>query len=460
MKLEKYIIHIKKAITIAVPIVIGQAGSQLAHVANTIMVGNVSSLHLAASTLANYTYLVPMLLGMGFTNAITPLVGNANGQNDLKECKNIFSNSFFIQLFNGIVLTILVLLLGMAIPLLDSDIVKTNLAQSYYNYLALSTFPLMLIGCFKSYFDGFGFTIYGMIAILLGDVINIFLNWVLIYGNLGFPALALNGAGIATLISRCLAAVFIIIISVSHPRLNKTIELPKLSKIAKEKVKEIYKVGFNIGIQSSVEIAAFSIIIIFAGWIGTTEVAAYQIAISISNIAYLSIIGIGTASTVLISNYNGNKNVRNIIDGSFSMAMIATVFMGICTILLVAMRFVLPPMFVHEKDVIELAPMLLLIIALFQIPDGLSVTFTGVLRGLLDTKVPMIIGLVSFWGLMVPAAYILAFKLNYGIMGLMGSVVASIFISFLLMFIRYRIVLRRQIKTLTTKIVNHNNLVG
>ena len=124
---------------------------------------------------------------------------------------------------------------------------------------------------FRCYFDSFGFTIYGMIAMILGNVINVFLNWVLIYGNLGFPALGLEGAGIGTLVSRICAFIFIVLIGIFNKKLKPFIEFPKLIKLSKEKIKEIFKVGFNIGVQSSVEISAFTLIIIFAGWLGTIK---------------------------------------------------------------------------------------------------------------------------------------------------------------------------------------------
>lgn len=442
IRLERYTIHARKAIKIAIPIVVAEAGTQLTHVADSMMVGNVSALHLAASSLANYIFLIPLLFGMGSTKAITPLVGTANGKQDLEECKTIFSNAFFLQLVNAILLTCIVLAVGFFIPFLDKDTQKTALAQSYFNYLALSTFPIIMLFTIRSYFDGFGYTIYGMIAILLGNVINIFLNWVLIYGNLGFPALALDGAGIATLISRICTLIFFICLAIFTPKLRKIIELPKLSKVAKNKIVDFYKIGFNIGVINSVEIAAFSLIVIFAGWLGVTSAAAYQISISISSIAYLSAIGIGSASTVLISTYNGARQIGNIIDGSFALAWLTTIFMFTCSIVLILTRFIVPPAFVNELEVIEIASVLILMIALFQIPDGLNVTFTGVLRGLLDTKIPMIINSISFWVLMIPLAYFLAFELDWGIYGIMCGVVAGIFVCAIAMFIRYRQVLK------------------
>jgi MATE family multidrug resistance protein len=448
LNFDRYLPHAKKAIQLAIPIVIAQAGMQLTHVVDNMMVGQVSSLHLAAAALANYIYLVPMLFGVGFVLAITPLSGNAYGSDNLDECKNLFSNSFYSLFIFSILLTTLIYFLGYFIPIIDPDSTKTALSQSYYNYLAISTFFIMGMGIFRSYFDSFGFTIYGMIAMILGNIVNVFFNWVFIYGNLGFPAMELDGAGLGTLISRICAFIFIILIGIFNKKLKPFLEFPRLKRISKAKIKEIFKIGFNIGVQSSVEISSFTLVIIFAGWLGTTDIAAYQIAISITGIAYLSAIGIASASTILISKYNGEKNVGNIIDGSFSATMLTSLFMGICSIILILTRSILPPLFVNEAEVIEIAATLIFVMALVQIPDGLSVTFMGILRGLLDTKVPMFITAAVFWGFMVPLSYLLAFVFDFRIYGIIAAVASSIVIGSLIMYFRYRFTLKKQIQNL------------
>ena len=450
MRLERYTIHAKKAIKLAVPIVVAEAGTQLTHVVDAMMVGNVSALHLAAASLANYIFLIPLLFAMGTTMAITPLVGTANGKQDLNECKTIFSNAFFLQLANAILMTCLTLAIGLLLPLFDADTQKTALAQSYFYYLALSTFPVILLFTVKCYYDGFGYTVYGMIAIIAGNIINVFLNWVLIFGNLGFPALHLDGAGITTIIVRFLMFFIFLALIIFTPKLRKVIEIPKWSKVAKDKIISFYKIGMNVGIQNSVEIAAFSLIVIFAGWLGVTSAASYQIAISITGLAFLSAIGLGAAATVLISNYNGAKQVGNIVDGSFALAWLTTIFMFICSVVLISTRFIFPSFFVNDAEIIEVASTLILMLALFQIPDGLNVTFARILRGLLDTKIPMFINSLAFWALMIPLAYIFAFELDWGIHGIMLAVVTSILICAIAMFLRYRYILKTFIAKLRT----------
>lgn len=140
------------------------------------MVGNIGSIYIAAASLANYLYLVPLLFGTGSVMVVASLVGNANGAGDMQECKTIFSNAFFLQIAIGVLLTVATILFGFLIPVFDSNVEKAALAQSYYNYLAVSSLPVVMVFGLKCYLDGFGYTLFGMLAILFSNVVNVFFN--------------------------------------------------------------------------------------------------------------------------------------------------------------------------------------------------------------------------------------------------------------------------------------------
>ena len=445
--LNNYLIHFKKLTQIAIPIVIVEAGHQLTHVIDTIMVGQLGSIYIAAASLAHYLYMIPLLFCLGSTIAVTTLTGNANGSGNLPECKRLFSNAVFVQIINGILLTALTLALGYLIPLIDPNIEKTTLSHNYYNYLAFSSLFVILLFTFKGYLDAFGYTIYGMFAILFGNVVNIFLNWLLIYGNWGFPALGLEGAGIAILIDRVFTLLFLVSIALITKKTRRLLILPKLSHLKKSKIKDFFKYGGHIGIQSSVEIAAFTLIVIFAGWLGVAQAASYQICINIAGLCYMATFGIGAAATILISNYKGAGNVQGIKEASKTIFAVSILFTLTCTIILVISRDAFTSLFVNEQEVIALASSLLFILALFQMPDGLNVTISGILRGLLDTKIPMIINSISFWVIMIPLAYLLGFVLDIGIEGIMYGVVSGILICAISIAIRAIYTLKRVIRS-------------
>ena len=174
--MNEYYFQLKQIVKLAIPIVIAETGAQLSHTINMIMIGNQKAIYIAACSLASYLFLVPLLFGIGTTIIITSFVGAANGSEDIAECKSLFSNAFFIQLANGLFLTLFTLLFGLLIPYLDSDVEKVTLSCSYYNIVALSSLPIVLLYGLKGYIDGFGFTAFGMVAILLGNALNVFFN--------------------------------------------------------------------------------------------------------------------------------------------------------------------------------------------------------------------------------------------------------------------------------------------
>ncbi len=451
MQIKRYTQYFKPTIKIALPIVVAQAGGQITSMADMIMVGNVSSLHLAAASVANYIFLVPFLFGIGLAGAITPLVGEANGENNLAKCHSLFANSIYYQLVNTTVITVIIFLFGLAIPHLRLDDATVKLATPYYNWLMLSFIPFMMFFILKQYLDGFGLTVYGMIATISGNVINIFLNWILIYGKWGFPALELNGAGIATCISRVLSLVIILAIMFGITKLKDKWVMPKIKFFFINDIRKLYKIGVNIGIQLSTEMSSFSVLIILAGWLGTTALASYQIMMSISGLAYLSMTGIGGAATVLISTYSGEKNIRKIVDGSFSIILLMLIFVVISASVLILTRNILPEIYVNDAAVLATVPTLLLMAAIYQLPDGMLIAFVGIMRGLFDVKVPAIIQTISYWGIMLPLAYFFAFTLNLNITGIALSIIIGISLCYIIMFFRYRSTLSKQLYRLSRK---------
>ena len=298
-EIKKYIRYFKPTLKVAFPMTIAHLGGQLTNMADTIMVGNVSSLHLSAAAIANYLFLIPFLFGLGLSIVITPLVGNANGAGAADECKLIFVDSFYYQVINAIVLTVLIYLFGFVIPQLNLDSGTAELAVPYYNWLAFSFVPLALTFWLKQYFDGFKFTIYGMLAMLVSNLVNVLFNWLLIYGKFGFPELKLTGAGIATFISRVVGMLVLFVIAIGAPKVRALVTKPSLSKISFVRIKNLYKLGVPMAVQSSLEMSAFSFAGVMAGWLGTASLAAYQITMNIVGFAYMTMVGIGSATTVL-----------------------------------------------------------------------------------------------------------------------------------------------------------------
>ncbi len=445
-KIRKYIGYFKPTLKVAFPMSVAHVGGQITSMADTIMVGNVSSLHLSAAAIANYLFLIPFLFGLGLSVVITPLIGNSNGAGEIEECKLIFVDSFYYQVINSIVLTVFIYLFGYIVPYLNLDAGTAELAVPYYNWLAFSFVPLAMTFWLKQYFDGFKFSIYGMIAMLVGNLVNILFNWLLIYGHLGFPELKLTGAGIATFISRVIGMLLLFIIAVLVPRVRKLTAAPSFSKFSFVRIKNLYRLGLPMAFQSSLEMSAFSFAGVMAGWLGTVALASYQITMNIVGFAYMAMVGIGSATTVLISTYVGENNSRSVLFGSRSM-LILTFLLTFCfAAILLLSRNILPQFYGDDAMVLAIVPAMITVSAAFHVVDGVCASLIGILRGLFDIRIPTAIQALTYWLIMVPFAYLFAFVLNYGVIGIFYGLTIGLTVCCLILFIRYRFIIKKQVR--------------
>lgn len=446
LTLQQYKFYIKQILTIASPIIISQIGTQLTSIFDTIMVGHVSSTHLGAAAVANYLYLIPFLFGLGLSIGITPIVGQANGAGKIDEVKNLFVDSIYFSIINAVFITVIMLIIGLFIPYLNFDKEITELAIPYYNWISISFIAISLLGGFKQYLDGIELTIYGMLATIIGNIFNIFLNWVLIFGKLGAPKLELTGTGIATCISRFISFLFILLIVLYSKKLKNKIKRPRLKLFALKKLKDIYKTGINIGTQYALEMSAFSFIGIMTAWIGTIEIAAYNITQNLVTLFYLGITGIAAANTIIISNYIGNNNKKNVVESSYCMLLV-TILITICSVIIIySTRNILPYVYTNDIEVLKIVPILLTFAALFHIPDAIAGSILGILRGFINVKVPTLIQTISYWAFMIPFIYIISFKLNFGVYGVTFGLVIGIGICCIALYLWYRYILKQYLK--------------
>ncbi|MBQ6269266.1 MAG: MATE family efflux transporter [Bacteroidetes bacterium] len=447
LSLNKYKHYIKQIIVVALPIVLSQLSAQITSIADTIMVGHISKVHLGAAAISTYLFWIPYLFGLGLSMAVTPVVGKANGEGNEGEVKRLFVDSIYFSILIAIGVTGLMLLLGLLLPYINSDAELVKIAIPYYNWNSLSFFSIALLGGFKQHLDGIKFTSYGMIANILGNIINIFLNWVFIFGNLGAPRLELYGAGLATCISRFFALFFIIFIVCFSKRIKNKIQKPSIKLFSFSRLRVLFKVGTTMGIQSSLEMAAFSVVGFLAGGLGTLAIASYNITQNIVTLFYLGIIGIAAANTIIVSNYIGSNSKQEVQESCFCMLLV-TLFITFCSVTLILLsRNLIPQLYTNDAEVLKIVPVLLLFAAGFHIPDAIAGSLLGILRGFVNIKIPTIIQVVSYWGFMIPFIYLVAFKLKYGVYGLTFSLIIGIGLCCILLYIWFRHILKKYMES-------------
>ncbi|MCT4613727.1 MAG: MATE family efflux transporter [Marinifilaceae bacterium] len=417
MKLFKtYLPFYKRNLKIAIPIMLSQAGQVLVQQADNMMVGAIGSTELAACAFANSVFLIVMVLGMGFTFSITPIVGHAFGTNNYTKTASLLLNSFLANSVLVIMLSFVMYLVSFLMPYMDQPEEVCNLAIGYYRILVISMIPFQLFYVFKQFCEGLGNTIYAMLITLAVNIINIGFNYVLIYGKCGFPELGLDGAGYATLIARIMMPILFLIIFFRIPKFKEYTFIAIKSKINTEEIINIIKVGFPISMQMILEVSAFSISAIMVGWIGTTELAAHQIAVWLGGMVYMIATGLGSAATIRVAHQYSKQDYLEMKRAAFASLHMVFAFMGTTACLFLIFRNLLPVLYSNEHEVIILASHLVAMAAMFQLFDGLQLVMMGVLRGLADVNHAMIYAFISYIIINIPLAYFLAFKLNLGIL--------------------------------------------
>lgn len=416
--------HLRKNIVLATPVIIGQLGHIMVSVADSVMVGRIGVIPLAAATFAGTIYHVLMLFGIGVSYAITPKVA-ATDTKDRPRLLKFLQNGFFMNLGLGILLFTLGCFASHFLQYFGQEVPVAEAAGPYLIIMCGSLIPLMIFQTFRQYAEGLSDTFSPMAVSVLANLLNVFFNYMLIYGKLGAPALGLNGAGLATLMARII--MFTVMIWWVKGKISGF-----EWKYDWSGIKDLLRIGLPSGLQYVFEIGAFATAAIMVGWIGAEALAAHNIALNLAAISYMAATGLAAASTIRIGNQIRLRDRRNLRIAGFSSFSLVTVFMATCALIFIVFRNVLPTLYIEDVYVQGLASTLLVIAAAFQISDGIQAVGLGVLRGLQDVKIPTLVTFVSYWLVAIPLGYVFAFELDWGINGIwyalsLGLTLAGIF---------------------------------
>ncbi len=410
--------HLKPTLNLAYPVMLSQLGHVLVNVVDSMVVGQTGKIPLAAVSLSVSVSTVVMVLGLGLTMGITPLVAAADGRNDVAANGRLLVNGVGLSAVAGLLLAALGLLVPLALPYLGQPEPVVALAAPWVQVLFLSFFPLMIFQGFKQFAEGLGLTRQAMLLSVQANVLNAVLCYGLVFGKFGLPNMGMMGAAWATLVARVLMAGLMAAYVLRARRLRPYREAAahQLRPDAAG-LRRLLNLGAPIGVQMTFEMGAFSFSAIMIGWLGTTQLAAHQIAINVASVTYMAASGIGAAATIRVGKYYGAHDAAGARKAGMMAYLLTLVFMSLTGIVLVLMRHRLPFYYNHDPAVVAQAATLLLIAAAFQISDGLQVVGLGALRGFEDVKVPSIVALLAYWAVALPVGYVLAFWLHWGAVG-------------------------------------------
>jgi MATE family multidrug resistance protein len=421
--------HLHKNLSLSFPIMISQLGHITVGVFDSLMIGKVSVSQLAAVSLATSIFSFILLFCIGLSYGITPLISSS--ERGKKYVSSILYNGMVVNLFSAVILALVVISTKFLLSYLGQDKEVLFYTYSYLDIICISLIPLILFQTFKQFIEGLGFTKPSMYISVISNVINIVLNAVLIFGLFGFPRLEIIGAAYATLISRVIMFLLILIYCLNDRRFSKYILKTKFL-INLNHIKDIFRIGFASGLQYIFEVGAFSVATVMTGSIGAIHLAAHQIALNLASISYMIASGIGSASMISLSYFHGKRNLIDMRKSGFASFLLVLFLMVTSALVFILLRDYLPKLYVDDISVVNIASSLLIIAGLFQISDGIQAVGLGILRGIRDIKKPTIVTFVSYWIISIPLSYLLGIKYGYGVYGIwvglsIGLTLAAIF---------------------------------
>ena len=425
---------------------LGMLGHTFVAFADNVMVGQLGTAELAAVSLGNSFVFIAMSLGIGFSTAITPLVAEADSANNISQGKNAFKHGLMLCTLLSVLLFLIILLLKPLMYYMDQPKEVVELAIPYLNYVALSLIPLIIFQALKQFSDGLSNTKYPMYATILANVINIVLNYLLIFGSFGFPKLGIVGAAIGTLFSRIIMVYFLWMIFKSKDKFRPYITNFNFKKIEQKISAKLFNLGFPSALQMFFEVGIFTAAIWLSGVLGKNPQAANQIALNLSSMTFMVGIGLSVAAMVRVGNQKGLNDFISLRRIAFSIFFLTFIIEIIFASFFLIFRDWLPTLYIDgdtlvniddNKEVVLIASKLLLVAAFFQIFDGLQVAILGALRGLQDVKIPAFITFISYWIVGFPVSYYLGLYTSLESVGIWIGLFTGLFVASILLYIRF-----------------------
>lgn len=416
--------------SLAFPVMIGQLGHIMVSVADTMMVGRLGVIPLAGATFGSSFFNILMIFGIGVSYAITPLVAASDPKNQSRLMR-LFQNGLFLNVSLGFLLVAIGLLIVPFLGYFGQEHEVMLEAKPYMIIMCISLVPLMHFQSYRQFSEGLSDTFNPMLVSIIANLLNIGLNYILIYGAWGIPSYGLMGAGYATLISRVVMAALMYFLTKK-----------KLSGFAWSLewllMKKMLKIGVPSGMQYVFEIGAFGMAAIMTGWINAESQAAHQIAINLAAITYMAASGFGAAGSIRIGNQLGQKNLRDLKLAGHSLMLTTMLFMVLCGLIFIIFRVPLVGLYIENDFVQNLAAGLLVIAAAFQVSDGLQAVGLGVMRGLTDVRIPTLVTFIAYWMIAIPTGYVLTFILDFGVFGIWYGLLLGLTIAAILHFLRFQ----------------------
>jgi len=443
--------ELKPTLRLAGPVILAELGWMGMGIVDTIMVGPLGPAAIAASGVANSLHLGFVIFGMGLLLGLDTLVSQAYGAGDLRLCRSWLRRGIQLALISAIPLLLVLAGVWAAVPALGFHHDTLVLLRGYFAILVLSTPFLLLYAALRRYLQSTHHVAPVMFALVSANAINAFFNWVFIYGRLGIPALGVPGSALATLAARVyMSAILGIAVWWTSDDAGSGASAPLAQDVGRElreghgsvmalssadrsdpSIRRLVELGLPAAATVTAEVGVFAVATALAGKLEPVATASHQIALNIAAVAFMIPLGLASAGAVRVGNAIGARNPRGAAAAGWTVIAMGVVFMLCSGAVFIAIPRTLIGLFTRDAAVLELGASLLFIAAVFQLFDGLQGVVTGTLRGLGDTRTPMVTNLAAHWLVGLPVGYWLCFSAGWGARGLwwglsLGLIVAGV----------------------------------
>ncbi|QQR34551.1 MATE family efflux transporter [Devosia oryziradicis] len=410
--------ELRATFALAWPLVVAQLAQNALTTTDVIMLGWLGPTYLAAGTLAT-TFLMPFFLfGVGIVGAVAPLVAQARGARDIKAVRRVVRQGLWAAIMLAVLMIPLLLQIRPIFGLLGQDPAVTVMAEQFIQLAVWMLFPALAIIALRSMLSAFDATRVILVITVGGVLFNAAANYVLIFGHYGFPRLELRGSAIATVLTNLLMFGMMLAYVLRQRRFKRFYVLMRFWTPDWPRFREIFRIGIPIGLTVLAEVGLFTAAALFMGRLGTNEVAAHAIAMQCASMAFMVPLGLGIAATVRVGRAYGSGDLEGIRKAGWTAFMLGTGFMALsCTLFLtigpLIVSWFLDPRAPENANALALAASFLVIAGIFQLVDGAQVVAAHALRGLSDTKVPMLFAILGYWVVGLPIAYALGFVVGW-----------------------------------------------
>jgi MATE family multidrug resistance protein len=431
----------KSIIKLGFPVVVSNLGLILMALFDTAMIGwygegETAEIPLAAAGISNAVFFVASIFGIGVLVVFSSMYAGYIASGKINRLGKFINASLVVNVVISVLTFVLLQLLLQNIDIFKQPLDVELEAKPYFNILTYSIWPMFLFLSFKNISDGYSLTKAAMFASLTAVVLNVGLNYCLIFGNFGAPELGLVGAGYGTLISRIYMAIFMIL----YIQYNQQIAY-KLSELKEGFLRtdliRLLRIGIPSGLQFFYEISAFAGAAILTGWISSNDLAAHNVVIGLVSFTYMFANGISVAGLIKAGEATGRKDHNTTRQLGVNALVLTTACMAVFAIFIVVFNQTMVGWFTSKQEVIEIASTLMIVAAFFQLSDGIQAVSLGLLRGMHDTKIPARITFIVYWLITLPLCYILGFTYGLQTVGIWIGLLVGLTLAALLLTIRF-----------------------